>query len=108
MDDIADLIAWLRSWLDVDDRLAHEAGDYLTFVDGPPTPAEAHMARWSPERTLDLTGAVRRVLALAEFTDEVKDYEAGYDQALADTIRELATAWAHLPGYRDEWRPRAS
>ncbi|WP_374728263.1 DUF6221 family protein [Catenuloplanes atrovinosus] len=72
----------------------------------PATPAEAHTARWTPDHTLQLNAALRRILQRSEFTDEVKDFEAGYDQALADVIRDLASAWSHRPGYRPEWAPQ--
>lgn len=117
MTGVADLIAWLRSWLDVDERMALAAKDpdNAWWWDAPESPAEAHIARWHPDRVLAEVDAKRQVLELHADMDWAADPDGGFSSfahctgcgevAPCTTARLLALPYADRPGYLPEWRP---
>lgn len=108
-----ELATWFRSWLDVDERMALAAKDpdNAWWWDSPESPAEAHIARWNPDRVLAKVEAERRVLDARD--EAVRDAERNRNEpgflaavdAYDAVVRDLAQFHADRPGYREEWRP---
>lgn len=107
---------WLRSWWDVDERIALEASDYVGPWPGdtPETPAEIHIDRWSPDRVLAWVVGQRALLdaimAMRRSTHSSRGAKngtyrsgpVGPDPRLP-LLRALAQPYAGRPGWREEW-----
>jgi hypothetical protein len=106
-----DLITWLRSELDYDERIArrYKDGNYAEY--------EEHLT--TPDWVLADIAAKRAILDRYEDAVRLDTSKPGYDPVarlnvslakvlapeLERVVRLLALAYADRPGYRDEWRP---
>lgn len=133
MSSMDDLVRFLRTQLDDDERVAHAAadGDPVWNIRHPEpgapswsrsallgkslvsscdpatlTPAEGeHIARWDPARVLAEVEAVRKLL---DWLDDLDRWESGANvfrmPDTDDARKALAQPYADRPGYREEWR----
>ncbi|WP_033338969.1 DUF6221 family protein [Catenuloplanes japonicus] len=118
----AELVAFLRTQLDEDERVASAAADHSTtewaacdegdvnmvgtggngfLATGPwggsLRKSGVHMARWDPTRVLAEIDAKRRILDLGP------GY-GGYNDAWSDAVHALAQPYAGREGWREEWK----
>lgn len=82
-------------------------GDGITIYDeGGHTAEQArHIATWDPYTALNVVCAIRAVLDLNDIDGPDGGFPDGFYEAKQGALRRLAAAFAHLPGYREEWRP---
>jgi hypothetical protein len=112
MANMEELTTWLRSWYEVDERVARKAlGDGSPRVHAPMTAGEAHIAAWAPERVLLDLALKQRILGLHR-ESQLRDGGAAGSCATCMneswpclTVRLLALPYAERSGYREEWRP---
>ncbi|MFF2852661.1 DUF6221 family protein [Streptomyces sp. NPDC058001] len=124
-----DLVRWLRAQLDMDERIAREAGDSFRQIgetgvivategDRAEECASAnwagiaeHIVAWDPSRVLREIEAKRRLIAehrqaqprWCVVCDVPSDYQGR--EFGCTTLRLLALPYADRPGYRQAWRP---
>lgn len=90
-----DLAAWLRKQIAMDEATARAMTHAI----------ENLQSRWSPARLLADCEAKRRILdAAAAYSPELEHGDNG-EWALDMALRALALPYAHLAGYREEWKP---
>lgn len=117
-DDIADLVTWLRVWLDEDEQRIRHAhgpdGDSAFYGLNDELTDEDRAERMR----LALGGVAAKRLILRYYDlvagrlDEMRRLipegpraaEAA-EAAMADVVRALASEYVDRPGYRKEWRP---
>jgi hypothetical protein len=108
----SDLVTWLRSQLDEDERGAREADAGFWYMDGHSPAVAEHIARWFPTRVLAEVEAKRRILdryddcrvrledpdySVVEAAEQLREYEDF-------VLPALALPYADRPGYREgEW-----
>ena len=108
-----DLLTWLRDQLDRDERVAasarddpyHQLGQYVVL---------------SPDEQVADIAAKRALIGLAEsaanragraeepvdeYTRTTRSMARMEAAALRESVCLLASAYAHRPGYREQWRP---
>lgn len=127
MEDVDDLVAWLRAQLDEDERVAKTATSGGPWrVDGMSVrgqtrmnltdvlvvrhtwPQEAdHIVRHDPARVLREVEAKRRIID--QYTTDINSdhWEArlAADDFGEAALRLLALPYADRPGYQEEWKP---
>jgi hypothetical protein len=124
---VEDLIAWLRTQLDEDERVAREAardggtwrgsdsGIYYDYDsgDGPFAVGSyeylddrywQHITRWDPARVLAEVEAKRRILDWLIETGGILDAVEVWSADVGAPIRMLALPYAGRDGWREEWR----
>lgn len=116
-------MAWIKAQQNYLEHVAIEAypnvwyaeetthGEFLIVPDHfPSTPAIArteanadHIVEWCPARVLARITTERRMLAAIEELDCSADVDSG--ATAWEMLRIVGSAYAHRPGYREEWRP---
>lgn len=112
-----DLVIWLRGVLDDEERIARAAygaggtwtahnvirfwrKDYRQSV------VAEHVARQDPAATLARVEAHRSILGIVGDVLVDPSFAMDVHDVAVSTLRALAAAYAHLPGYRaEEWAP---
>lgn len=120
-----DLVRWLNTQLDEDERIARAAtqGEWVwsrEFVTppgyhhrtvGPLEPGDAaFIAANGPARVLREIDAKRQLLAeyqLADAEAKYPDWAGGYASGLEYAVQLAAAEYADRPGYDQEWAPRS-
>ena len=128
---MSDVIKFLSARLSEDEVAAHAAADkqggsvwaitdipyegicVWAELDVPGETSEVtdHLARHDPARVLREVASKRAILqaygrapsASSHISAFVRGQDAGYAEALADTLRHLASAYSDHPDYRQEW-----
>jgi len=110
-----ELVAWLRGVLAEDERRAKADVDFFDRPGADPDDKSiANDARWLladiavKRAILDLHGSEHECPFNAPF-ERIESVwwglPVGGGVKWCPTVRLLASAYAHRPGYRDEWRP---
>lgn len=135
MDDVTDLVAWLRAQLDDDERIARGATEPGYFYsEGHSANVAAFLDRWNPDDptfVLADVDAKRRIIdeldamphyawdgrpeygcpmltdpdTWAEVMARPQVCDCGRDTHVERSLRLLALPYAGRPGYLEEWRP---
>lgn len=90
------------------DAEGHLVAEIETCVDHPDVDRAAdaaHIARHDPAAVLADVAAKRAILDLHDAVPEEEHCAWDQERKPCQTVRLLASAYAHRPGYRDQWRP---
>lgn len=118
----AELVQWLQGALDEDEQAARDAvGGWIPLgpAETDPRPVAGHMRRHDPASVLADIAAKRAILDRYDDACQLERTKPGYDAVarlnvslakvlapeLERIVRLLASAYAHRPGYRQEWAP---